>query len=189
MIRLYYILLIVGYLLQLITILTLITFPYIVHSTTAYLTHHILHSSTPNSQCQFNRSGVLCGHCQQGFSSIFTSSHCHYCSNINLFFIVPIMIAGFALVILLFCINLTISVGLLNPFILYANIISINVKMYFPNEDKFSPTCIFISLANLDLGIPICFYNGMNDYGKMWLQLASPFYLIFIATYMFGHGQ
>ena len=136
---------------------------------------------TPNSQCQFNRSGVLCGHCQQGLSSIFTSSHCHHCSNINLFFIVPIIIAGFALVILLFCINLTIRVGLLNPFILYANIISINLKMYFPNEDKFSPTRIFISLANLDLGIPICFYNGMDDYAKMWLQLAFPFYLIFIA--------
>ena len=53
--------------------------------------------------------------------------------------------------------------------------------MYFPNEDKFSPTRIFISVANLDLGIPICFYNGMDDYAKMWLQLAFPFYLIFIS--------
>ena len=25
-----------------------------------------LNFSTPNSQCQFNRSGLLCGHCQQG---------------------------------------------------------------------------------------------------------------------------
>ena len=44
MIRPYYVMLIVGYLLQLITILTLITFLYIVYSTTACLTHHILTS-------------------------------------------------------------------------------------------------------------------------------------------------
>ena len=31
------------------------------------------------------------------------------------------------------------------------------------------------------LGIQTCFYNGMDDYAKMWLQLAFPFYLIFIA--------
>ena len=41
-----------------------------------------LNFSTPNSQCQFNRSGVLCGHCQQGLSAVFSSSHCQKCSNI-----------------------------------------------------------------------------------------------------------
>ena len=39
-----------------------------------------------------------------------------------------------------------------------------------------------ISLATLNLGVQTCFYNGMDDYAKMWLQLAFPFYLIFIAT-------
>ena len=53
--------------------------------------------------------------------------------------------------------------------------------MYFPDENDVSPARIFISLANLDLGIPICFYNGMDDYAKMWLQLAFPFYLVFTA--------
>ena len=33
----------------------------------------------------------------------------------------------------------------------------------------------------LDLGIKTHFYNGMDDYAKMWLQLVFPFYLIFIA--------
>ena len=141
-----------------------------------------LNLSTPNSQCQFNRSGILCGRCQQGLSVVFSSSYCHHCSNINLLMIMPIVIVGLALVILLFLLNLTISEGIINPFILYANIISINDKMYFPNDNKFTPTHMFISLANLDLGIPMCFYNGMDDYAKMWLQLAFPFYLIFIAT-------
>jgi len=30
-----------------------------------------LNLSTPDSQCQFNRSGVLCGQCQHGFSTVF----------------------------------------------------------------------------------------------------------------------
>ena len=35
-------------------------------------------------------------------------------------------------------------------------------------------------MFNLDLGIETCFYNGMDDYTKMWLQLAFPLYLIII---------
>jgi len=46
----------------------------------------------------------------------------------------------------------------------------------------FTPTYTFITLANLDLGIQVCFHNGMDDYAKMWLQLTFPFYLILIAT-------
>ena len=38
------------------------------------------------------------------------------------------------------------------------------------------------ALATTHVGIPTCFYNGMDDCAKMWLQLAFPFYLIFIAT-------
>ena len=65
-------------------------------------------------------------------------------------------------------------------FILYVNIISINNDVFFPNSINFWYS--FISLANLDLGISTCFYNGMDDYAKMWLQLAFPAYLILIAT-------
>ena len=59
----------------------------------------------------------------------------------------------------------------------------------FPQLEDFTPTYTFISLANLDLGIQTCFYNGMDDYAKMWLQLAFPFYLIFIATYINHHNK
>ena len=141
-----------------------------------------LNFSTPNSQCQFNRSGLLCGHCQQGLSTVFSSSYCKACSNIYLLLIIPIIVIGFILVLLLFLLNLTVTDGAVNGFILYANIISINTPILFPKVNHFTPAYTFISLANLDLGIQTCFYNGMDDYAKMWLQLAFPFYLIFIAT-------
>ena len=141
-----------------------------------------LNFSTPNSQCQFNRSGLLCGHCQQGLSTVFSSFLCVHCSNVYIFLAIPIALAGLILVLLLFVLNLTVTDGTINMFILYANIISINTPVFFPSIRNFSPTYTFISLANLDLGIQTCFYNGMDDYAKMWLQLAFPFYLIFIAT-------
>ena len=141
-----------------------------------------LNLSTPNSQCQFNRSGVLCGHCQQECSAVFGSLNCQYCSNIYLLLTIPIAIIGFIFVFLLFYLNLTITTGTINTFVLYANIVSINFAIFFPQTNGFIPAYTFISLANLDLGIQTCFYNGMDDYAKMWLQLVFPFYLIFIAT-------
>ena len=140
-----------------------------------------LNFSTPNSQCQFDRSGLLCGHCQQGLSTVFSSFHCQHCSNIYLLLIIPIAIAGLVLVLLLFILNLTVTDGTINGFVLYVNIISINAPVIFTELNQFKPTYTFISIANLDLGIQTCFYNGMDDYAKMWLQLAFPFYLIFIA--------
>ena len=86
------------------------------------------------------------------------------------------------LVLLLFVLNLTVTDGTINGFILYVNIININSPVFFTELNHFTPTYTFISLVNLDLGIQTCFYNGIDDYAKMWLQLSFPFYLIFIAT-------
>ena len=138
--------------------------------------------SSPNSQCQFNRCGELCGQCQDGLSTVFSSFQCTKCPSIYLLLILPIAVAGLILVLMLFVLNLTVTDGTINGFILYANIISINTPVFFTELNHFSLAYTFISLANLDLGIQTCFYNGMDDYAKMWLQLAFPFYLIFIAT-------
>ena len=102
--------------------------------------------------------------------------------NIYLLLIIPIAIAGVILVLLLFVFNLTVSDGTINSFILYTNIISINREILFPDHHTNTPLHIFISLANLNLGIQTCFYNGMDDYAKVWLQLLFPSYIIFITT-------
>ena len=142
-----------------------------------------LNFSTPNSQCQFNRYGLLCGQCQQGLSTVFGYSYCQHCSNVYLLLVIPIAVAGLVLVLLLFILNLTVIDGDINGFILYVNIISINSHVFFPHySNSINIFYVFISLVNLDLGIPTCFYSGMDDYTKMWLQLAFPAYLILIAT-------
>ena len=138
-----------------------------------------LHLSYPNSQCQFNRSGLLCGQCQQGLSTVFGSSQCEHCSNVYLLLVLLFALLGILLVFVLFAINITITDGTINAFIFYVNIVSINGTILFPLH-QFS--YVFISIANLDLGMKMCFYDGMDDYVKMWLQLAFPLYLIMIAA-------
>jgi len=138
-----------------------------------------LNLSMPDSQCQFNRSGVLCGQCQHGLSAVFGSSQCTHCSNVYLFITIPIAIAGVVLVIMLFIFNLTVLNETINTFTFYVNIININMLTFYPVCQP--GTCTMIALFNLDLGIQTCFYKGMDDYAKMWLQLAFPLYLIMIA--------
>ena len=84
--------------------------------------------------------------------------------------------------VLLYLLNLTVTTGTINGIIFYANIISINDSVFLTNNNVFQPLQVFISFANLDLGIETCFYNGMGGYAKMFLQLFFPFYLVIIAA-------
>ena len=136
--------------------------------------------SYPDQQCQFKRSGVLCGHCPTDLSTVFGSSDCEKCSNVTLFIILPILVAGTCLVLMLFILNLTVTNGAINTFVFYFNIVSINISLFIPKCHD-SLACITLSLFNLDLGIKTCFYDGMDAYAKIWLQLLFPVYLIIIA--------
>jgi len=138
-----------------------------------------LNLSNPDTQCQFDRTGLLCGRCKEGLSSVFGTSQCKYCANNILTIVIPVIIAGALLVVLMFTANLTVTDGTINSFIFYVNILSINSPILLKHH---TTTYVLVSLANLDLGIETCFYNGMDDYAKMWLQLIFPIYLIFIAT-------
>ena len=122
---------------------------------------------TPDIQCRFNRSGVLCGHCQQGLSAVFGSSQCKQCSNIYLLIIIPIAIAGIVLVIILFVLNLTVTNETINTAIFYVNIINTNYSTLIPS--CYSSICVLLSIFNLDLGIETCFYNNMTGYSKICL--------------------
>ena len=126
-----------------------------------------------SEQCAFNRSGILCGSCREGFSQVFGSSRCFECSNDYLSLLIPFAIAGIVLVVFLFVLNLTVSVGTINGLIFYANIVKINETIFFPPGNNSA----FISWLNLDLGIETCFYDRMSSLGKTWLQFTFPFYL------------
>ena len=135
----------------------------------------------PDLQCQFNRTGILCSQCQHHLSMVFGSSRCMECTNVHILITILVLVAGIVLVVSIYLLNLTVTNGTINGIIFYANIVSINDSVFLLNENVFTPLRIFISFANLDLGIETCFYNGMDSYAKMWLQFFFPFYLIIIA--------
>ena len=135
----------------------------------------------PDTQCQFNRTGILCSQCQHDLSMVFGSSRCMKCTNVHILITIIVIVAGVVLVVILYLLNLTVTKATINGMILYANIISINNSVFLINDKVFKPLQVFISFINLDLGIETCFYNGMDAYIKMWLQLIFPTYLIFIA--------
>ena len=143
-----------------------------------------LNLQDPDLQCQFNRTGILCSQCQHSLSMVFGSSRCIHCTNIHILISVVILFAGITIVVILYLLNLTVTNGTITGVIFYANIISINNSTFLANDNIFKPLRVFISFVNLDLGIETCFYNGLDSYAKMFLQLYFPFYLIIISIFI-----
>ena len=132
-----------------------------------------------DSQCSYRRSGVLCGRCQGNLSMTFGTSQCASCSNHFLLLIIVFIIMGVLLVVVVIISNFTVSNGALNVIVLYVNLIRINYTIFFQSRSAYSSILsIFIAWLNLDLGIEVCFYNGMDSYAKTWLQFVFPISLI-----------
>ena len=132
-----------------------------------------------NKQCAFNRSGTMCGECKEGLSLVFGSSRCLQCSNNYLALLAVFTFAGVALVAFIFIFNLTVAVGTIHGLILYANIVAANGNVFLPSDTALR---FFVSWVNLDLGIETCFYDGMDSYAKVLLQLAFPTYIILLSV-------
>ena len=156
-------------------------------------------------QCANNRSNLLCGACNSEqcndslacnyslacndslscndslacnsarYSLVLGTSHCKQCSNLYLLLLIPFAVMGVALVFLLLACKLTVAAGTLSGLVFYANIVGVNHTLFLPEE---SPALsVFIAWLNLDFGIEACFYDGMDAYGKTWLQFVFPVYL------------
>ena len=131
-----------------------------------------------NNVASYNRTGILCGACQNELSNVLGTSNCIKCSNVYLLQIIPFALAGVALVVLLLKCNLTVSVGHINGIIFYANIVQVNKAILFPNQKMaYQIFSTFIAWLNLDLGVETCFFENMDSYAKVWLQFVFPVYV------------
>ena len=128
-----------------------------------------------DKQCAYNRTGSLCGMCQD-LSLVFGSSRCQECSSYYIFLLIPFALAGIALVTFILLFNMTVATGTIHGLIFYANIFTANHSVFVTFATPNFLT-VFISWLNLDLGIETCFYNGMDSYGKFLLQLVFPTYV------------
>ena len=136
-------------------------------------------------QCANGRSGLLCGTCKPGLTLSLGSSHCIACpsywSALLTTILASFFLMGIGLVFLIFALNLTVAVGTLNGIIFYVNIINANSSTFLIFK-KPNIVSIFISLLNLELGVDVCLFKGMDAYWKTLLQLAFPVYLIFLVV-------
>ena len=132
-----------------------------------------------DSQCAIHRARILCGGCETNYSLAIGSSRCIYCpNNNNLALLIFFAVAGVLLVLVIAALNLTVTQGMINGLIFYANLIWAYQNILFPSD--FGRELIvhktFIAWLNLDFGIETCFFRGMNAYTKAWLQFTFPFY-------------
>ena len=131
--------------------------------------------------CIETREGALCGSCAGNNSVVFGSNLCYSCSNWWLVTLAFYALAGILFIALLFSLKLTISAGTINGVIFFANMWNtglLEILSYKDDSVWVAVNRIFISLINLGLGFPLCFYDGMTELTKSWLQLVFPVYLL-----------
>ena len=134
----------------------------------------------PDRQCVANRVGILCGQCQSHLSIMLGSNRCGAnCSNWYIFLLPVFALTGIVLVAVLMFLNLSVSVGTINGLLFYANMVKLNEAFFFPNGSV-PVVSQFISWLNLDLGIEVCLFDGLDGYWNTWLQFAFPAYLFLL---------
>ena len=132
-----------------------------------------------DSLCQHHRTGVLCGRCEDGYSLVLGPDECQICnSNLWLLMILVFAVSGIAMVIVLFCLRMTISNQLLGGIIFYANMTEVSLRTAILHQHTYGFLLnIIFSLLNLELGFSVCLYNGLNALIKTALQFIFPVYL------------
>ena len=131
-----------------------------------------------DDQCAAHRTGTLCGACKNGYSLTLYNYQCKICENRYISLLLFFGFAGIALIAVLLVLQMTVAAGTINGLILYANVVNICRDVFLPfRNTNVTPLSIFISWVNLDFGIPVCFYNGLDAYAYAWFQFAFPFYL------------
>ena len=156
---------------------------------TKHVTIEIDNISSQDRQCAFNRTGTLCGSCKGGLSNVLGSSECLQCHHDNAVRILGLLlffaVLGILLVLFLGILNLNVTEGTLNAIVFYTNVVRVNTSLFFHSPRDHIIVAkwlqVFVAWMNLDLGIHMCFYNGMEAVGKTALQFVFPLYLFGLA--------
>ena len=58
---------------------------------------------------------------------------------------------------------------------------AVNKSTFFPFSSP-NVVTVFVAWLNLDLGTDVCFFNGMDAYWKLWIEITFPTYLIILVV-------
>ena len=143
------------------------------------------------SLCVKNREGVLCSKCSTvngiKYSVVFGSRECRQCSNWWLWTLVLYAVAGPLLIYLLYALRLTLTNGTINGIIFYAQAANVGIldmlSVYNGKMEVIRKlSIVLLSVLNLGLGFPLCFFDGMTELWKAGLSLLFPLYLLTIVV-------
>ena len=126
------------------------------------------------SLCTSQRSGILCGECNNNLSLTLGGDDCIECTNNYIALLLVFCCLGVLLIAIVTLLSFTIGDGAINGVIFYAAFLHLNKNLLFLNYSNGNLFVIFISWLNLDFGFNVCFYNGLTSYMKVWLQFIFP---------------
>ena len=112
------------------------------------------------------------------------SSNCIHCpSNNKLALLTIFAVSGILIVLFISVLNLTVTQGIINGLVFYANIVWEHQSIASQQDIRYTGVFLkpFIAWFNLDFGIETCFIKGLDAYTKTWLQFLFPLYLWTIA--------
>ena len=144
-----------------------------------------LNNSLSDLFCNKGRTGNLCGNCKENYSAVFGSNTCYsYCTDLYLLTLPVYALAGLLLVATLFVLHLKVATGTVNGVIFYANMLGLVMSKITENDSHLylNITQAIISLLNLEVGFPLCFYKGMTPVAKVAFQFIYPLYIWIIVA-------
>ena len=131
--------------------------------------------SNLTQQCLHGRVGTLCGECPEGQSVMLGSYNCMACSYYGLLVVALFLIAGPFVIALICFLNWTVTARSSNGLLLYLNVVSINSDLLLSTN---SFAFAVISWLNLEMGIEMCLFDGMDEFAKTAVGFAFPLYLL-----------
>ena len=162
--------------------------------TELFVAHQLNNTFYRTPLCINHREGPLCGKCKDGLSVVFGSQKCMRCSNKWIWTALVQVALGPIIIYLVYALRLTLTTGTLNGIIFYAQVANgglmdvlalhsdnhINIDTALVEMKK----CVtfFISVLNLNVGLPLCFYNGMTELWRTGFSLLFPIYLLIIVV-------
>ena len=139
--------------------------------------------------CVKGREGPLCGKCSEGLTAVFGTAKCVHCNPDTYYWLIGLLtlLVGPFLILMLFALKLTLTAGTINGIIFYANfvntgllqILSDNVTNHTESILN-SITLGFLTILNLQNGVSVCFFKGMNQFWKAGFSLVFPYYLLLL---------
>ena len=137
-----------------------------------------------DSQCAegYGRRGLLCGSCAENYSAVFGSNRCKKCESYHsLLLLIAFAAAGVVLIAIVAFLKVSVSEGYLYGILFYSHIVvQCSYRLDPSNTSILTP----IAFLNLNLGIEVCFYKGMDSLAHTGLKFVFPLYIYSLMAIM-----